>query len=194
MKRADGLRTKWKIFKEVVQATWLWRVYCVCAMKRTWTKFLVAVFLICGYWVIDEGLDLLTPIIALEQMPKKEGVLLEVLVPLKSVHDSQLVLQLDDGNKIHYRGTLRYPAPMKSAIGQRITVWSQPVYEAWYPFYYECFRHVQQGEKVLVDYKNGIGRKGYQENFSPIFFGGAIVLTILSFLIVTWVCRKGECL
>ncbi len=39
-KSIDGLRTKWGAFKAVIRATWLWRVYGICTMKRPWISLL----------------------------------------------------------------------------------------------------------------------------------------------------------
>ncbi|MFA7095278.1 MAG: hypothetical protein WC383_02205 [Gammaproteobacteria bacterium] len=59
--RTGALRAKWQAVKKRVKATWLWRVFVVCAMRRLWTKFLVAISLVSSYGALMFGLDLITP-------------------------------------------------------------------------------------------------------------------------------------
>jgi hypothetical protein len=96
----------WQSIKSRVHATWFWRVFGVCAMKRLWTKFLVAVAIMAGFWGLYLGIDLLNPILPLEQLEQTEGVLVRLYRPLDSAHGSTMTIQTDDGAEIKFRGSI----------------------------------------------------------------------------------------
>ncbi len=190
------MSTKWQAFKATVQATWFWRVYGIRAMKRKWTKYLLVFALFNTWMVIYGGIDRLTPILELKQLHQEEGILLSVYSPKRQAAGSKLVIRTNSGEKVTYLGSIySEEKSLDAVIGQKITVWSQPVYEAWYPPYYQCFWQVAQGEKILIDYHNGEGRKYFRESYAAavFFFYAPLALAIFSLLRVTWVCRKGEC-
>ncbi|UYB72802.1 hypothetical protein NBH81_10295 [Aeromonas veronii] len=45
-----AFRKQWRMTKARIQATWFWRVFGVRAMQKGWTKFLVAVAIMAGFW------------------------------------------------------------------------------------------------------------------------------------------------
>lgn len=179
---------KWSTFKRVVQATWFWRVYGICAMKRTWTKLLIAISLFSWIMIARTGPDLLTPIIELNQMHRTEGVLLNVGFNPKG-HDS-LRIKTDDGEKITYLGNTFGGAgiDLVKLVGQRITIWSQQVYEGWPPFVFEGYREVRQGDKVLLKYSLTTRKVLLDFETSEIHF--LLYTAILPILVVGWVCRN----
>ena len=184
----DGQRTKWGALKVVVQATWVWRVYCVCAMKRTWTKFLIAVSLFSWYMVALHGGYLLTPILQLEQMHREEGVLLRIGYSRRG--NDSILLRLNAADERLYRGNLRgVSGQLEKYIGQPVTVWSQQIYEAWPPFVYEGFREIKQGNQLLLRYNEG----SLLKQMRPVeisWFRFYLWLATIPVLIVGLACRK----
>ncbi|MBJ7589344.1 hypothetical protein [Aeromonas veronii] len=47
-----ALHKHWHTAKARLQATWFWRVFGICAMQKGWTKFLVAVAIMAGFWSV----------------------------------------------------------------------------------------------------------------------------------------------
>lgn len=188
-KPIDGLRTKWGAVKAAIQATWFWRVYGVCAMKRTWTKFLIATALVSWYGVALHGGCLLTPILQLEQMHREEGVLLSIGYSTKGL--DSLRIRLDTGDERLYRGSLRgVKGQLEKYVGHPVTVWSQQIYEAWPPFIYEGFREMKQGNQLLLHYNEGaLLKQMHPEHIS--WFKFYFCLAAIPLLIVGWACRKG---
>lgn len=183
------IRSKWAAFKGRVQATWLWRVYGVCAMQRNWTQVMVALSVFSWYMVAMFGCGLLTPILELDQMHRTEGVLLSV--SYSSRGKDTLRIRLDSGEERKYLGRVfRARDEVEKAIGQRIVVWSQQVYEAWPPFVYERWQEAKLHEKLLFDYKDGASQKNARPT-EIIFFKLYLFLATVPLLLVGWVCRKG---
>ena len=120
--------TKWNAFKSAVQSTWLWRVYGVCAMKRPWSKLLIAVSLCSLLMVARVAPGLLTPILELAQMDREEGVLMSASYHPRT--QDFILVRLNTGEERSYRGSL---GGIDSYIGKPVTVWSQQVYEGWLP-------------------------------------------------------------
>jgi hypothetical protein len=144
----------WKTIQGRVQTTWFWRLFGVCAMQRLWTKFLVAVAIGAGFWGISLGVELLNPILPLEELERTEGVLVRVYVPLKTVHGSTVTIRTDEGRVIKFRGSMQQvekkgfinKSALEQVVGQRIIVWHQDYFRLWPPFYYNRFwevRHVK---------------------------------------------------
>ncbi len=70
-----AFRKQWRMTKARIQATWFWRVFGVRAMQKWWTKFLVAVAIMAGFWSLFSYVQSLNPALPLEQLTKNEGVL-----------------------------------------------------------------------------------------------------------------------
>lgn len=188
--KTSALREKWRMTKSRFQSTWFWRVFGVCAMKKLWTKFLVAVAIMAGFWSLFFYIDWLNPVLPLEQLTRNEGVLVHVYQPLRSAHGSKLRIQTDSGEEITYRGSIYDKAGLLAAKGKRVAIWSQPYCELWLPFYYEHFWQVQEGEQVLVSYENSYkGRLRYRPDYAWLA-KRLLVLTLLSLSIVILACRK----
>lgn len=184
------LCAKWRVFKTRVQATWFWRVFGVCAMKKLWTKFLVAAAIMAGFWSLYLGVDLSNPILPLEKLNRTEGVLVYVYKPLRNVYGAKIRIRTDAGEEITFRGTMRDDAVL-AMKDKRITVWSQPYYEVWPPFYYNRFWWVQDGDRVLLkDDTHWIGRS-HARPMDIYLFKLTLILTISCSGIVTLACRKG---
>lgn len=189
-----GLGTIWRAFKTRFQATWFWRVFGVCAMRKLWTKFLVAVAIMAGFWSLYFGVYLLNPILPLNQLPQTKGVLVHVYQPLRTVHDSKIRIRTDGGDEITYRGSLYDDAKTRllAAKGKQVTVWSQPYYEVWLPFYYMRFWQVQEDDHVLVSYADLYQGKLRSRPGYAWLSKFLLALTTLSLAIVILACRKGE--
>lgn len=182
-----------KTIKARLQATWFWQVFGVCAMQKLWTKFFVAVVLVSGYVVAMAGLGLLTPIYSLAEMNRTEGVLIVAQKPLRNVSGSKIIIRKADGEKAFYLGVIRGSEEviLKAAIGKQVTVWSQVQYEAWPPFVYECFWHIQEGEKTLYDYNKRLpGRLRGRSLYDPALFKFALFMCLVPLLSVVIACRN----
>ncbi|RQM76282.1 hypothetical protein EHZ47_09525 [Aeromonas jandaei] len=186
-----AFRKQWRMTKARMQATWFWRVFGVRAMQKGWTKFLVAVAIMAGFWSGFFYVELLNPILPLEQLTKNEGVLVQVYKPLRTAHDSAIRILTDSGEEIAYRGSIYNKAALLAAKGKRVTVWSQPYYKFWWPFYFEQAWQVQEGEQVLISYENtykGLLRYRPSDEWLAKHL---LILTILSLAIVALACHKG---
>ncbi|MCV3284410.1 hypothetical protein [Aeromonas veronii] len=187
-----AFRKQWRMTKARMQATWFWRVFGVRAMQKGWTKFLVAVAIMAGFWSVFFYVELLNPILPLEQLTKNEGVLVQVYKPLRTAHDSAIRILTDSGEEIAYRGSIYNKAALLAAKGKRVTVWSQPYYKFWWPFYFEQAWQVQEGEQVLISYENtykGLLRYRPSDEWLAKHL---LILAILSLAIVALACHKGE--
>jgi hypothetical protein len=184
----EGMRTKWNALKATVRATWFWRVYGVCAMKRTWTKLLVAVSL-CGLMVVARfGPGIFTPVLDLEQMHRKEGLVIGASINPKG-HNS-LRIRTDAGEKRTYLA-LSYVGfeRLHGAAGQRVTVWSQRVYDGWPPFVYEGLMEAKLGNTMLLNYKMATEESSRRDYIEIVRF--FLYLFTIPLLVVGWACRKG---
>lgn len=135
--------------------------------------------------------ELLNPILPLEQLTKNEGVLVQVYKPLRTAHNSAIRILTDSGEEIAYRGSIYNEAALLAAKGKRVTVWSQPYYKFWWPFYFEEAWQVQEGEQVLISYENtykGLLRYRTSDEWLAKHL---LILTILSLAIVALACHKG---
>ncbi|MDU7313223.1 MAG: hypothetical protein E7L31_17880 [Aeromonas sp.] len=54
-----AFRKQWRMTKARIQATWFWRVFGIRAMQKGWTKFLVAVAIMAGFWSVFFYVELL---------------------------------------------------------------------------------------------------------------------------------------
>lgn len=188
-KLIDGLRTKFGVLKAVIQSTWFWRVYGVCAMKRTWMKLLIAVSLVSCLMIARISPGLLTPILELQQMNREEGILLSISFNPKG-HDT-LRIRTDNGKeRVYLGGSMEAGYKTSDSVGKKVTVWSQRVYEGWPPFIFEGFKEVKQGDKMLLNY-SVMEMESFHANFmSTIKF--LCYLIIFPLLIVGWLCRKSS--
>jgi hypothetical protein len=181
------VQIKWSAFKANVQATWFWRVYGVCAMKRTWTKLLVAVSLSSCFLIVRAGPGLLTPILELKQMNRHEGILINVFFNPKG-HNS-LLIKTDNGEELSYPGgSLDAVTKAGDSVGKRVTIWTQRVYDGWPPFIFEGVMEVKQKNKMLINYsvKKRMESDAYDMSFIRFF----LYLGVFSLLMVGWLCRK----
>jgi hypothetical protein len=187
------LRIKWQRFKARAQDTWFWQVFGVCAMRKLWTKFLVAVAIMAGFCSFYLGVDLLmNPILPLNQLNQTQGVLVHVYQPLRNAHGAKIIIRTDTGDEITFRGTMYDEAKtlLLAMKGKRVTVWSQPYYEIWLSFYYDRFWQVQDEERVLVSYDGyWIGRQ-HRKPTDIKLFKFTLTLTLLSLGIVIVACRR----
>lgn len=195
--KKNGLQTEVtpKSIKAYLQATWFWQVFGVCAMQKLWTKFLVATSLMSGIMAFMPGLELLTPIYDLNEMNRTEGVLMKVAYKGKTAYGKRIVIQNDAGKPVIFRGTIYNDNPLlRAAIGKRVTVWSQIQYDLKRPFGYECFWHIQEGEKVLIDYDGQLAnRLKARSSTNPALLKFFLFMFIVPLIIVLIVCRKGTC-
>lgn len=184
-----ALRKQWHLTKACLQATWCWRVFGINAMQRWWTKLLVAVAIIAGFWSLFFYVELLNPVLPLEQLTKHEGELIKVSLPFR-VHNSSFRIRTNLSNEILYRASIYNRDSFRASKGKRITVWSQTYYRLWWPFYFEQAWEVQQGDQFLMNYK---GVYSSMLRFKPNDEWLAkylMILTALSLAIVVLVCRK----
>ncbi|WP_429195197.1 hypothetical protein [Aeromonas veronii] len=186
-----ALHKQWRMMKVRFQSTWFWRVFGVRAMQKLWTKFLMAVAIMAGFWSVVLYVELLNPALPLEQLTKNEGGLVQVYKPLRTAHDSAIRILTDSGEEIAYRGSIYNKAALLAAKGKRVTVWSQPYYRFWWPFYFEQAWQVQEGEQVLISYENtykGLLRYRPSDEWLAKHL---LILTILSLAIMALACHKG---
>jgi len=130
---------------------WFWQIYGVCAMQRTWSKSLVAVAIVSGYWSITFTVELLNPLPVLDKMDRTEGVLLSVYQP-RRVNGSSIRIRTADGKILSFRGTIFDKKPLVATKGKLVTVWSQPTYRVWPPFYYQKFWYVEFQHHIVFDH------------------------------------------
>jgi hypothetical protein len=187
------LRERWNAFKKRVQATWFWRVFGICAMRKLWTKFLVAVA-IAGFWLSALfGMDLLNPAPLLEQLNRTQGVLVHVYQPIRNAYGAKVRIRTETGEELTFRGDMFDDDKVRllAAKEKRVTVWSMPFYEAWPPFYYERYCQIQEEERVLVGYERW--RRGHLD-MKPTaikLLQISLTLVLLPVFIVILACRRG---
>ena len=92
-----AFRKQWRMTKARIQATWFWRVFGVRAMQKGWTKFLVAVAIMAGFWSLFSYVQSLNPALPLEQLTKNEGLIVHVYQPLRTAHGSTIRILADSG-------------------------------------------------------------------------------------------------
>jgi len=161
-------------------------------MRKMWTKFLVAVAIAATFWSIYFGVDLLNPILPLEKLIRTEGVLVHVYKPLRNAHGAKIRIHTETGEEITYRGTMYDDAEalLLAMKDKPITVWSQPVYEAWLPFYFNRFWQVQDGGRVLLSYDGYWKGRNHMRPTTISLFKLTVTLTISCICIVILACRK----
>ncbi len=183
-----------KNIQKRLKATWFWQIFGVCAMQKTWTKFLVAVALVALFPMAMSGLELLTPIYRLDGMHKTDGVLLLAKQPARNIYGSRVVIRKDNGEKAYYWGAIRggrEEDALKAALGKRITVWSQIQYDIRPPFVYEHFWHIQEsGGTILIDYDTWYsGRLKGASSIDPAIFKFSLFMFTLSLIVVAVACQ-----
>jgi len=187
-----GVKEGWWSIKAWFHSTWFWRVFGICAMRKGYTKFAVAIVLMTGFWEIYTAVDLLNyPVKPREELTVTEGVLVAYTVPVRSLHRQRIHIRKGNGEEITFWGSIYYSDRFRGAKGKRVKVWSRKRIKAWFPFYYDEFMHVQQGNKVLAEYS----RDTYQRLVSWEFKDRAVIsfLTKLNgvcILIVLIGCRR----
>ncbi|MFB2871691.1 hypothetical protein [Aeromonas jandaei] len=186
-----AFRKQWPMTKARMQATWFWRVFGVRAMQKGWTKFLVAVAIMAGFWSLFSYVQSLNPVLRLEQLTKNEGLLVHVYQPLRTAHGSTIRIQTDSGEEIAYRGSIFDITLLVAAKGKRVTVWSQPFYDLWWPFYYERVWQIQEGAQVLMSYESVYQSRKSNKSSHIWLAKHLLILTILSLAIVALACHKG---
>ncbi|WP_421195330.1 hypothetical protein [Aeromonas jandaei] len=186
-----AFRKQWRMTKARMQATWFWRVFGVRAMQKGWTKFLVAVAIMAGFWSLFSYVQSLNPVLRLEQLTKNEGLLVHVYQPLRTAHGSTIRIQTDSGEEIAYRGSIFDITLLVAAKGKRVTVWSQPFYDLWWPFYYERVWQIQEGAQVLMSYESVYQSRKSNKSSHIWLAKHLLILTILSLAIVALACHKG---
>jgi hypothetical protein len=184
----NALRTKWDAFKAVVQSTWFWRIYGVCAMKRSWTKLLVAISLFSLMVVIVGGHSVWTPVLELGKMQRIEGVLVKVGYGRRH---GTLLVQLESGEMRTYYGDLHFKADKADAcLNKQVTIWAQRIYEGWPPFIYDEFQEMKLDGEMMLGYNFERQQQIRTENL--IFYRYFFYIFVISILLVGVVCRKGE--
>jgi len=186
-----ALRKQWRMTKAHIQATWFWRVFGIRAMQKGWTKFLVAVAIMAGFWSLFSYVQSLNPALPLEQLTKNEGVLVHVYQPLRTAHGSTIRILADSGEEIAYRGSIYNEAALLAAKGKRVTVWSQPFYDLLWPFYYERVWQIQEGTQVLMSYESVYQSRQSNKSSHIWLAKRLLILAILSLAIVALACHKG---
>ncbi|BCS47916.1 MULTISPECIES: hypothetical protein [Aeromonas] len=186
-----AFRKQWRMTKARIQATWFWRVFGVRAMQKGWTKFLVAVAIMAGFWSLFSYVQSLNPVLPLEQLTKNEGLLVHVYQPLRTAHGSTIRIQTDSGEEIAYRGSIFDITLLVATKGKRVTVWSQPFYDLWWPFYYERVWQIQEGAQVLMSYESVYQSRKSNKSSHIWLAKHLLMLTILSLAIVALACHKG---
>lgn len=186
-----AFRKQWRMTKARMQATWFWRVFGVRAMQKGWTKFLVAVAIMAGFWSLFSYVQSLNPVLPLEQLTKNEGLLVHVYQPLRTAHGSTIRILTDSGKEIAYRGSLFDITLLVAAKGKRVTVWSQPFYDLWWPFYYERVWQIQEGAQVLMSYESVYQSRQSNKSSHIWLAKRLLILALLSLVIVALACHKG---
>lgn len=186
-----ALRKRWRMTKVRFQSTWFWRVFGICAMQKGWTKFLVAVAIMAGFWSLFSYVQSLNPTLPLERLTKNEGVLVHVYQPLRTAHGSTIRILTDSGEEIAYRGSIFDKTLLIAAKGKRVTVWSQQFYDLWWPFYYERVWQIQEGAQVLMSYESVYQSRQSNQSSHIWLAKRLLILAILSLVIVALACYKG---
>ncbi|MFM5145584.1 hypothetical protein ACEUBB_12575 [Aeromonas rivipollensis] len=186
-----ALRKQWRMTKVRFQSTWFWRVFGVRAMQKWWTKFLVAVAIMAGFWSLFSYVQSLNPALPLERLTKNEGVLVHVYQPLRTAHGSTIRILADSGEEIAYRGSIFDITLLIAAKGKRVTVWSQQFYDLWWPFYYERVWQIQEGAQVLMSYESVYQSRQSNKSSHIWLAKRLLILAILSLAIVALACHKG---
>ncbi len=179
--------------KAYLQATWFWQVLGVCAMQKLWTKFLVAVLIMAGIGAFRSSLELLTPIYRLDEMNRTEGVLMKVASKGRNAYKKRIIIRKDNGEQVIFRGTIRSEHTlMKAAIGKQVAVWSQVQYDFIPPFLYERFWHIQEGEKILINYGGYFPvRLKVNSHFEPALLKFFLFMFFVPLIIILIVCQRG---
>ncbi|MFA7095279.1 MAG: hypothetical protein WC383_02210 [Gammaproteobacteria bacterium] len=121
-------------------------------------------------------------------MHKETGTLIKVYRPLRSARGSLLTIRQDSGEEVTRRGRITDKGQFEKALGRRVTIWSNTVYEAWPPFVYSRFWHVQQGDDVLIDYREQQMRWQEIRNGWVFTFKMCVALAIFPLVIIGLVC------
>jgi hypothetical protein len=160
-------------------------------MQKWWTKFLVAVAIMAGFWSLFSYVQSLNPALPLERLTKNEGVLVHVYQPLRTAHGSTIRILADSGEKIAYRGSIFDITLLIAAKGKRVTVWSQPFYDLWWPFYYDRVWQIQEGAHVLMSYESVYQSRQSNKSSHIWLAKRLLILAILSLVIVALACHNG---
>ncbi len=78
-----------------------------------------------------------------------------------------------------------------AAKGKRVTVWSQPFYDLWWPFYYERVWQIQEGAQVLMSYESVYQSRKSNKSSHIWLAKRLLILALLSLVIVALACHKG---
>lgn len=194
MNHKHAFQNIWQSFKNLFQATWFWRVFGVCAMRHLWTKFLVAVAIGSGYWGLALGVELLNPVLPLEQLKRVEGEVVDFYRPHKAKSNPRIVIRTDDGHTIKFRGwwvSEDEEKSVKRARGQRIAVWYHDYYCLWPPFYFKEFMEVRASTgEVYIDYGNYSYLKNVSYPSNIRWCKRMLVLTVSCLAIVILACFR----
>lgn len=177
-----------KAFVALIKSSLLWRVYFVFAMKRSWTKLLVAVALVLIFPVVMFGVSLLNwPLPSISNMDKTEGTLVSVYNPLKPNRKASIRVSTISGEDLKYRGASFDKAQtdtLRKNIGRAVLVRSNWFYDIAPPFYYRKYFRIEIDGRIIFDLGgSNYFNDSYYESERRIFWGFIIVIAISLFLV-----------
>lgn len=115
--------SRWRAFHAWLKDTEAWQRLVARKHRAKFLLWGVAVFGVVG---LAQGLlNEYSPILELDQLEKRAGVLVGVGLAGKYQNEPWLSLRLPDGQEIRYRGVVGATERLKSLTGQPLTVWSQ---------------------------------------------------------------------
>ncbi len=183
---------------------WVGRVLGIHAIKspyrRTfyglWNAFLFCVVLLAGSGAFFTGVDLLHPLLPLDQMDRTEGVLVSRTIRPRGY--STITIRTDDGRKIKFRGIVSESKKkaLELTIGEKITVWHQDFFEPWPPSLYNRLQEVRAvtGD-VYISYEMSLKGRSRNVIFFKrllVFLAVCLAIVILSAFVIRQKTRKPE--
>ncbi len=129
-------------------------------------------------------LDYLTPVLDLEEMDVRSGVVKEVRQALRTGCGDVLVLQTEDGEEVKYDVCLDKTEGSEVA-NRPVTVWSQRKLSMF--GYLDHIYHLQMGKRLMVNYrptkKRRIARKTY---WDPWFLSLITLVGVSPLIKIGW--------
>lgn len=187
---------RWKAFLAWIKTTEAWQIFFVRAFppgEKYWRKrFANGMSLVFAPVFLFTGLDSLivdatNPILELEQMDKRVGVLLEVHTPRRGL--DSVDIRTADGRAIRYEGSFgAIDDELRRHVGQTVTVWGQrelSLYGAR-----NNANQIEANGRLIRDYRDVRIHMESFDRWDHKFYGTLFVLGLLLPLRVWWKDRK----
>lgn len=188
--------SEWKAFLAWLKATEAWQIFVVRAFppgeKRWLKRFANGMSLGFSPLFLAAGLnglitDATDPVLDLEQMDKRSGVLLEVHTPRRG--GDYMIIRTEDGHIIKYEGSF---GPISNKLrryeGRPITVWGQQVWGLGGAS--NIVNQIEADHQLIRDFREIRIHRTNFDRWNHKLYGTLVVLGALLPLRVWWKNRK----